>query len=136
MDSVTRRLTKAVKEHDSLLYVERDNHGGMNLWRKDYRKEFFSYNGNTYSYMVSSPYFVLRLSDDWTTRGRPVEWGVEPLLHRIRSIDLWNKDSESSNVEKSQIKAMESKDREIKNMHEAMTSEMHSSFKKAFSYTN
>ena len=39
------------------------------------------------------PQFILALTDTWTLQGQPVEWGMEPIMAKLRSMDSWREDT-------------------------------------------
>jgi hypothetical protein len=135
MDLRAERLTKAVRKHDPELYVERKGHL-MCVFRKTRTLEHYEYDGVNFAFSRVSPYFVFALTDNWATTGNPVEWGIEPIIARLRAIDLWNNPSLTEDLLKSYEKRDQEKARERKNNTEAQMAEMYPIFKKAFADIN
>ena len=68
-------------------------------------------------------------------RGRPVEWGAENVLNKLRAIDGWNRDL-IREIEESNEKVEKSKDRDLDNQIEAWAYDARDAFKKDFSQFN
>ncbi len=81
------RLTQVVKEYDPKLFVKSDETGKMHLIRKTTRMERISFNGQ--SVLCSRPDYqsIFSLTDNWLSSGTAVDWGIEPIMARIREID-------------------------------------------------
>lgn len=73
-----QRLTQVVKQYDPSLLVKQDETGTMHLIRKA-----------SSSGLCSRPDYmsIFSLTDNWLPSGRAVDWGIEPLMARIREID-------------------------------------------------
>jgi len=82
-------LTKELKKYDSKLFVKRDDQGALAVYRKITRSDHFYFDGNTFVYTSDEPHFVCRLTHNWKPEGYPVDWGIEPLMRRITSLDYW-----------------------------------------------
>jgi hypothetical protein len=77
----------------------------------------------------------MALTHNFQSNGDAVDWGIEPILHRIKSIDLWNRDlvNEQEKQYDEKKKAIE---RESKNKAEDEARELRSAFKKTFNDYN
>lgn len=84
-------LTREVRRHDSKLFVKEHN-GALCLFRMGTAYDSYDFDGMSIIYSRPHPYFVFSLTEDWTLRTKPVEWGAVPLLDKIKSSDLWNRD--------------------------------------------
>ncbi len=82
MDSRVKTLTKQLKEHDKDLYAKRMLDGVVLVCRKS--RNVFT--GQT------NDQLIFPLTDDFTSKGKPVEWGVEPILAHLKAMDGWNRD--------------------------------------------
>lgn len=78
---------------------------------------------------------VMSLTDNWSSSGKPVPWGVEPILLRLRQIDASGNDV-MGEVRKSREKQEESKRREMRNHIESGLMETRKDFAKAFNDIN
>lgn len=79
-------LTKHLKGHDSSLYAACEAHSVfpstsvIYVLRKNPAKPH-------------EPFFIFALTDDWTAKSRPREWGIEVVLNRIVAMDLWKNET-------------------------------------------
>jgi hypothetical protein len=107
-------ITSYIKRFDSLLFCEKSGDGKLCIYRKDQRIESYDVDGVVIHFVRSAPYLVLALTDTWNINGSPRDWGIEPILNRLRMSDTW-----SRNVAEESIKSIErhneSKDRAIDN---------------------
>ena len=135
-DSRTRILTEHLKKIDSKLYATRCSDGRIDVYRKAKRFIPFEYEDKKFLYSVDQPNFILALTDNWSVRGKPVEWGIDPLIHRMQEIDAWNKGLTAEDFIKDYEKADESRARARMNSHEAFLKDARPAFKKAFNDIN
>lgn len=140
MSFTAQRLTAAVQKHDRELYVIQPKIGGLCLVMRRARKLVaYAFNGGTLWVSEPNDFQVLPLTHNWQAKGRPVEWGVLPLMERLRSMDAHN-DSHDGGViarlEREDEKHEEAKRRHVRSLHEAMAYEQHSVFRKAFKDIN
>lgn len=82
MDSRVKTLTKQLREHDDCLYAKRRNDGVILVCRRS---------RNIYSGTITD-HLIITLTEDFTPTGKPVEWGVEPILARLKEMDGFNRD--------------------------------------------
>lgn len=76
------RLTAIVKAVDKALYAKR-NGEMLQIWRKSH--------GVDPSHGKTVDNFVLALTDSWTISGKSVDWGIEPLMKKLREMDAWTR---------------------------------------------
>lgn len=81
------RLTELVKKYDKSLYVIRTN-TMLQLWRRELPIEI-----GVPTSSRPKEHFVFALTSDWTLKGTPVDWGIEPLLSKLKESDSWRDDS-------------------------------------------
>lgn len=80
----------------------------------------------------SPPFYIFSLTDNWGLRGKPVEWGIECILARLKAIDLWNQGTTSvDQILAEQDKLDESRARERKNNLESYLYDIRRGFAKA-----
>lgn len=135
-DSRTKLLTRHLRGYDRKLYAVRVSNGCIHVYRESTGFYPFEYDGISFLASYSSPNFILALTDDWTIRGRPVEWGVEPLMRRIQEIDCWRDDRIGEKLLQSYSKSEETKQKDLRNKNEAFFADQRSEFKKAFKDIN
>jgi hypothetical protein len=78
----------------------------------------------------------MSLTRDWTANTENVDWGVEPIIQRLKDIDTWHSESVVNQLEKMHKLADESKERALQNKVEDFAHEWRPTFKKAFSDVN
>lgn len=135
-DSRTRVLTKHLRRYDDKLYAKREQTGAIHVYRDGVGFYPFEWNGLNFKASFPSPDFVLALTDNWTVRGRPIEWGIEPLLHRIQKIDGWRNDHMADKLIEGYERRDMQKKKDLHNQNEAFFGDHHRQFKKAFSEIN
>jgi len=113
-----QEITKAVKSYDLCLYAQETKPGRIDLYRKNR-------DGN------EQPHFLFSLTDTWQPTGIPVPWGVEPLMNRIRAMDLWRDDKFAETWMAGQEKRKESQDRDRRNSIESFLYDFKGQFQKA-----
>ena len=91
--------------------------------------------GSTLWFFRPDHHFVTALTDIWTIRGKPVDWGLEPIMKRLDSLDLWRRDI-VSDIEEQERKREESNARDRMTKNEAFLSDFRSQFAKATSDIN
>lgn len=129
-------ITRAVKQYDRELYCGRDKEGKLCIFRKSLRWEAYELEENVVLRVARpAPHLVFPLTDNWKSQGMPVDWGVMPILDRLRAHDLHNRDLVRE-LEKEYDKNKEQLARESHNQAEACASEMRNQFKKAFADVN
>lgn len=116
--SEVERITKHVSEYDSCLFAKETKPGRVDI----YRKAKFS---------LSPPHFLFSLTDTWQPTGKPVYYGVEVLMNRIKALDLWRDEKFIENYINSCEKETESKERARKNTIESFLYEFRGQFHKA-----
>lgn len=126
------RYTEALKRHDRDLFCRLEADGFYKVYLKSARYETYEVNCKVVSFLVPDFKFVVALSDTWSIRGKPVEWGLLPLMEKIRSIDSQNKDAEMYQLEEQFRKTSEAKERDFNNKTEAFLYDFHSQFAKTF----
>ena len=121
MDSRLRDLNNELKKYDRQLYVDRDLSGKLHIYR---RKS-----------SISNDY-VFSLTEDWTTRGAPANWGVLPILNRLRAMDLQSHPDIFKELEDAYNKSKESKQRDTRNNVESFLLDFRRQFAKATNEIN
>ena len=68
----------------------------IRILRKADRLEASDYHQSEPELAHLNPQFILALTDTWKLNGQPVDWGLEPIMSQLRSMDRWS-DSEQFN---------------------------------------
>ena len=118
-----RKISKLVQSYDPELRAECLMFPRIDIYRQRRDK-------------TSPPYYVFSLTDNWQLTGKPVEWGAEPILARLKAMDLWNSGVglEEAIAHNEQVDL--SKERARKNSIESFLYEFRSQFHKTFSDVN
>lgn len=136
-------FTRIVKKHDIKLFCrENPQMGCIQVLREAYRAERVDFSevtgieGDTLAYPVSSPYYIMSLTDNWNATGSPAHWGELPLLKRLRDIDGWERDSLANTWEEKNKKQDEKEHKDFCNKTEDFAYEFRDQFKKTFADVN
>lgn len=118
-----REISKALENYDRCLYAQEMPDGRIDVYRKNREN-------------LSPPHFIFSVTDNWTPQGQKRDWGIEPILNRIRAIDLWRDDKFVERVIAETEKDEESKDRDRRNSVESFLYEFRGQFHKTFNDVN
>lgn len=130
------RITAQVKLRDRELYCERDKEGKLCVYRKSLRWEIYRLkNGIALQFARPAPHFIFALTHNWAMNGRPVDWGIEPILARLKAIDLWNRDL-ASDIIAEEEKTLESAARARTNSTESFLLDFRKQFARTFNDVN
>ena len=113
-----REITRAVASYDPCLYAQETCAGRIDIYRKN-RDAMYP------------PHFLFALTDTWQPTGRPVDWGVEPLMNRIRAMDLWRDDTFVERWEANHEKLEQGKRRDFGNSVESFMYDFRRQFQRA-----
>lgn len=135
MDQRVRSLNQAIQSHDRDLYVRRESHG-INVYRKGTAFDYFDLDGFRLLYSRPNPKFILALTDNWNVTGKPVDWGIEPVIQRLKAIDMQGDFNEVTTLMDQMEKDEEQKIISKRSKFEDMAKEMRPVFAKAFDGVN
>lgn len=128
-------LTHYVRQIDRDLYCMKEGDVVL-LCRKATVWEDFHVDGSRVLYSRQVPQVVFALTDTFTQMGRPIDLGIEPLVQRIRAIDLQGDFNESKEIVDRLEKDEDIKSKDRSRHFEDMAREVRPMFKKAFSDVN
>lgn len=131
MDHRVRTYNRSVRNHDPLLFVKRDNAGTCHLYRKKKVVDHFKYGDITYAHFKEVDDYIISLTDNWWHDGKPVEWGLEPLMRKIHQMDSWTNVNGFENFVKSRERAEQDKERMKRNEIRAHAADLRKDFAKA-----
>lgn len=129
-------INKALKLHDAELFCKPDENGCLQVYKKTVGYEAINFGDYVVHYSRIIPKSIMALTDTWTVRGNPVDWGIEPIMRKIQEMDTHNRADFLREMEKAFEKKNEDKQKEIVNKNEAFLYEHHKMFKKAFADVN
>lgn len=115
------RINQELFRFDSSLYLNVNGFGERQVMRK------------------SKPHdhYIMSLTEDWTSKTKPVDWGLLAITNRLREIDSHNNpDSFVNKMDEIHEKRQEAKDRDLKNKTEDFVSDFRKPFAKAFEGIN
>lgn len=118
-------ITKAVRSYKRELYCERDSDGRYHVYQKA-------------PYWPNPPRYVLSLTHNWNMRGKTVDWGIEPILAKIKAMDLCADGGHERFREmlEQNEKFDASREREMKNTIESFVRDMRPQFARATNDVN
>lgn len=119
MSEKARVMTKHLRRFDSGLFCKKiPKNGAYGVYQKT----------------VSGTHLILPLTDNWRWEGRPVDWGIEPVLFKLR-FGSPERDV-SDELIKGYQKADESRERDLKRNTADFLGEYRSQFAKATNDVN
>lgn len=118
MDSRVREVNRVVKGYDRDLVAQREGNGAIHIYRKTENP-------------ADPLHFVTALTDTWTVRGTPRDWGLEVLHDRLVAHDLWKNETIMERIMAKTQKNEESRERSRKNNTEAFLQEFRRQFARA-----
>lgn len=130
------RVRQTVNMHDSQLTAKLDN-GIIGVYRKAHTCERYKLEGGL-TLVVTKPFhhFIFALTDNWNVTGKPVEWGLDPIVNRLKAIDTWNREDMIDEMIESYEEEKKSNERNLKNNVESFLREFRRPFAKAFNDVN
>jgi len=126
-----RRITDAIQTHDALLYAK-DDKGVIRIYRKckEYQPEQLT-PGIAILNVIRNDHLVMSLTDTWGVRGTKADWGIEPIMARLRALDLWNSWNLAEQFFKDEEIDAKARARKMKNSTEDFLYDFKRSFQKS-----
>jgi hypothetical protein len=128
------QVNRAIRKHDPMLYAEMYE-GRIDIFRRTYGHDSFDVDGKTILFIKEVPYRVLCLTDSWNAWGKPVDWGIEPIMAKLKASDLWARDV-ASEINSHNEKIDASAKRDLSNNVEAFVKDYRKEFAKTFDDVN
>ena len=129
-------LSDYVKKYDEKLFCRKNAEGKLCIYREGYYFDTFNLNDQDVIRVLRlTPHFVFALTDTWNKNGKSVEWGKDKIWHRLRQLDLWERDIVSE-LEKQEDEHIAALDRERRNKTEDFLLDFRHDFKKTFKDVN
>lgn len=136
MDRYVERVTTEVKKYDRDLFAERSPNGAVQIYRKSVRWEAFSLGSDRLIVSVPCNQLVVPLTDTFNFKGKPVEWGLEPISWKIRQMDAHRDDSYYEKMVENRERIAKDEKRIKENEMRAIAADMRSDFAKATNNIN
>lgn len=126
------RLTQIVKSYDPALFVKRGDDQTLYLIRRTKRWETIEFNGRLVMYSRPDHQMIFALTDDWTQGGRSVDWGIEPLMARVREIDSHRSSEIIDRLNEAQELREQAKETDLTNKSESFARDLRTAVKLDF----
>lgn len=124
--------SKALRSYDRELFAGRTRDGIPCVFRRHKRfVPVIEWEGGKLSTLIEDKQFVFALTDNWTARGVPRDWGIDFVLNRIREVDLEANERLFEEMDRMNEKVDESKARSLRNEMEGFWSHERRRFAKA-----
>lgn len=130
MDARVKQFNQSVKVYDRKLFVVRVSNGMIQIHREGERLEDSDLPEEIES-RRPFPQLILCLTDDWTLQGQPVEWGLEPVLKKLRSMDSWTQERIFKDLYEERERNQKTKQQSRKNEYRAIAMDMRKDFARA-----
>lgn len=132
MESRARRVSELVKRYDRRLFATWNmRHKVVTILRQADRLEASDFYQHEPSLASLNPQLILALTDNWTLSGQPVDWGLEPILDKLKSIDGWRDFDHFTKMVKRRVREELEKERVIRNELRARAADLRPDFAKA-----
>lgn len=125
-----RTLNKHLKGHDKELFCQQ-NGERIDIMRYAHRTQRYEFDGKCLIHVQRVPQWVLSLTDNWYATGIPREWGVEPVIKKLKSMDAWTRTRIVEEAEDLYEEANNQIARNRRSEIESFASDYRSDFKKA-----
>lgn len=127
-------ITKHLRSYDRELYCAEDTEGKLCVWRKVSKIERYTIDGASIDFVRPDSHRVFSLTEDWGVKGKSADWGILPIMAKVKSCDIWQRDI-VRDLEEQQMKIEKSNERDLDNKNEAFLKEFRPQFAKAFNDT-
>jgi len=127
-----KRLTRHAKRYDKDLIVKRLDDGKLYCMRNTIKWDSYLIDGQVFhcSQVLAVPVFAI--TSDWTSRGFPIDCGVERLMCRLKEIDTHRSEEIINRINNDYHEAMESKEKLEDHNREAFCKEVQTAVKLDF----
>lgn len=127
-----REINRALKFFDKDLFADNTrSFDRIDINRRKQRFLPYEVQGETLWVLAPLSERVICLTDNWVETGCPVDWGIEPILAKLRAIDLWNRTDWQEWFTKQAEEHDESKKRDRRNNIESFLLDNRRSFAQA-----
>jgi hypothetical protein len=129
-------LTQHLKGHDKDLYAEQSLNGLVTVQRRSVHWQSVAWEKGVLHYSRPISQFVLALTDTWQLQGNPVDWGIEPVLSRIKELDAYRDDSMLDQMRKERERTEELKQKSFRSEIRARAYDLRKEFAQATNEIN
>lgn len=132
MDQKLRQMNRLLKRYDSDLVSRRYMDGALAILRKRRGYDFYRMPGDCVLWFgFDWEQLVLPLTDNWIETGKPVDWGIEPILAQMQKIDGWRDDSDYDRFCEDRQRRRDNKQRAFRNEMRARAYDLRRDFARA-----
>jgi len=124
------RIEQTLKKHDPKLFLSKNGFGEAQIMRQSTKAVAYEVDGVSLINYESAPHYIISLTEDWTGRTPPCEWGLEAITRKLQEIDGWNSDSLVNKMFEHNEKVDKAKARALQNETEAFVKDWRSDFAK------
>lgn len=128
MHSEVRRVSEVLSRFDKDLFCKVTDDGVLRVYHHKYAWRPYDVEGETYLFLHDDPYHVFSFTDSWGFHGNRANYGSIPLWNKLRQIE--DRERVFEEIRISQERSESSREREDKNLCEAMAFEMRDAIKK------
>ena len=127
-----QRLNQIVKQYDPYLFIMRGSDEKLYLHRNVVRWDSYDVDGSVLHCSRLDPVMIMALTDTWTPQGKSVDWGIEPLLMRLKEIDSHRSHEIIDRINMAQELREESAQRKLANNTDSFAREIRTAVKQDF----
>lgn len=131
MDARVSRITRELRNFDRRLFAHRRADGMIQIIRQADRLEASNYLQDDPELTPLHPQFIIALTDNWNTTGKPVEWGIEPIMNQLKSMDSWRNTRILDQLREKREREARDKERTQRNELRAQALDMRRDFARA-----
>lgn len=138
MNAKLHQISRLLKRYDSDLYPKRFDDGALGIMRKKWRWDFIWSPGASGRlwFTFRDDHLVLPITDNWQEWGKPVDWGIEPILQKIQQLDGWRDDEDYDRFVKDRENRKADKQRAHRNEMRALAADCRREFAHATNEIN
>jgi hypothetical protein len=108
------RINEVVRGYDRALFAESIG-GQVRIFRKLSASQASNYGLEEIQVGSTYPQYITALTHNWSPHGESVDWGIEPILDHLRSMDSWRDDSSYERMVEAREKREKTRFKELKN---------------------
>lgn len=133
MDAKLRQITRLLKRYDSDLFPKRFLDGSLGIMRKKRAFDFYRLPEQNCVLWFAHDWddLVVPVTENWIETGRPVDWGIEPILAQIQKTDSWRDDGDYERFVQDRERKRANDARAFKNEIRARTADLRRDFARA-----
>lgn len=108
------RINEIVRGYDRALFAEQVG-DQVRIFRRLSASQVSNYGMEEINVGSTYPQYITALTHNWSPHGNPVDWGIEPILNHLRSMDSWRDDTGYERMVKAREEREKTRFKELKN---------------------